>query len=226
MPRNASPSKERSVNQFSSENVFSYEQRIEMICYAQSAADYGLVPNTQGNISIRDPETDLILLTPHDLPYGTMTPDDLVVVNPAGEQLSGRREPSFEMPVHCAVYRARPDVYALLHTEPVYTNVLGVLGKPIKPVIANLLVYMGGPVPVMPFMVSGSDEFGQEMLKVMGDGYGVVWANHGLLTVGETMDEALRRSVVVEYAAHIYHEALMHGEPVLVTHEQLQGSLA
>lgn len=208
-------------------NNFSSEQREEMIHFAQLAAEYDLVPNTQGNISIRDPKTDQILMTPHDLPYGTMTPDDLVVVTPAGEQVSGRREPSFEMPVHCAIYRARKDVCAVLHTEPVYVNILGVLGRPIEPVIANLLVYMGGSVPVMPFMVSGSDEFGQEMLKVMGDGYGVVWANHGLVTVGETMDEALRRSVVVEYAARIYHGALLHGStPALVTPEEMQGSLA
>lgn len=207
-------------------DAFSYEQRVQLIHYAQLAAEYGLVPNTQGNISLRDPKTDHILITPHDLPYGAMTPDDLVVVNPAGDTIAGCREPSFEMPVHCAVYRARPDVHAILHTEPVYVNILGVLGKAIEPVIANLLVYMGGPVPVMPFMVSGSDHFGQEMMRIMGDGYGVVWANHGLLTVGRTMDEALRRSVVVEYAARIYHEALLHGAPALVTHEQLQGSLA
>ena len=60
----------------------------------------------------------------------------------------------------------------------------------------------------------------------MGDGYGVIWANHGLLTAGSTMDQALRRSVIVEYAARIYHEALLHGVPALVTHDQLQGSLA
>ena len=115
------------------------------------------MPNTQGNISVRNPETGHILITPHDLPYGTMTPDDLVVVDPVGRQIGGHREPSFEMPVHCAVYRARPDVHAILHTEPVYVNVLGVLGKAVEPVIANLLVYMGGAIPVMPFMVSGSE---------------------------------------------------------------------
>ncbi len=78
----------------------------------------------------------------------------------------------------------------------------------------------------MPFMVSGSDEFGREMMKVLGDGYGVVWANHGMMIVGETMDQVLRRSVVVEYAARIYHGALIHGAPSLVTPEQMQGSLA
>ena len=70
-------------------DVFSVEQREQMIHYAQLAAEYGLVPNTQGNISLRDPETDQILITPHDLPYGTMTPDDLVVVNLAGDTVAG-----------------------------------------------------------------------------------------------------------------------------------------
>ena len=56
--------------------------------------------------------------------------------------------------------------------------------------------------------------------------YGVVWANHGLMTVGSTVEEAFRRTVVVEHAAQIYHLALLHGQPTLVTHELLQGAAA
>ena len=78
----------------------------------------------------------------------------------------------------------------------------------------------------MPFMPSGTDEFGRVMLQVMGDGAGVIWANHGLLTVGRSVDEAFRRTVICEHAAHIYHLALLHGQPTLVTHELLQGGAA
>jgi len=207
-------------------DIDSYQVRAEIIHYAQLAAEFDLVPNTQGNISVRDPESDLVLITPHDMPYGTMTPDDLAVVDLYGNKVSGRRDSSFETPVHCALYRARPDLHALVHTEPVYVNVLGVLGKPIEPVVVALLVNLGGAVPIMPYMPSGTDAFGQEMVRVMGDGFGVVWANHGLLTAGKTVDEAFRRSIIVEHAARIYHLALLHGAPALVTHEQHGGGLA
>jgi L-fuculose-phosphate aldolase len=202
------------------------EIRSSVIRYSKLAAEYGLVPNTQGNVSARDPATGLIAITPHDLPYGAMSETDLVIVDDCGHKVAGLYDPSFETPVHCFVYRARPDVYALVHTEPIFVNALGALGKPIEPVVVSLLVNLGGAVPIMPFMPSGTEEFAQAMLDVLGDGYGVVWANHGLLTVGDTVEEAFRRTVIVEHAAQIYHLALLHGKPMLVSHAQLQGGSA
>jgi len=204
----------------------SYSIRESIIVYARRAADRGLVPNTQGNVSARDPETNLIAITPHDLPYGDLTADDVVIVDLDGRKVDGRHDPSFETPVHCAVYRARPDIHALVHTEPTYVNCLGAVGMAIEPVVVSLLVNLGGAVPVMPFMPSGTEAFGQAMLEVMGAGFGVVWANHGLLTAGRTVDEAFRRTVIAEHAAQIYHLALLHRQPTLVTHELLQGAAA
>lgn len=204
----------------------SYALRECVLAYAKRAADVSLVPNTQGNVSARDPETGLIIITPHDMPYGTMTPDDLVLVDLDGHKVAGKLDVSYETPVHCAVYRARPDVDAIVHTEPLYTNVLGSLGVAIQPVVVSLLVNLGGAVPIMPYMPSGSDAFGRAALKVMGDGYGVVWANHGLMTVGKSVDEAFRRTILVEHAAQIYYLARLQGQPVIVTHEMFQGTHA
>ena len=198
----------------------------DVIVYARRAAEHGLVPNTQGNVSARDPSTGLIAITPHDLPYGALSADDVVIVDESGRKIAGTHDPSFETPVHCAVYRARPDVMAMVHTEPTYVNCLGAVGKPIEPVVVSLLVNLGGAIPVMPFMPSGTEAFGRTMLEIMGDGAGVIWANHGLLTVGRSVDEAFRRTVIVEHAAQIYHLALLHGQPTLVTHELLQGAAA
>ena len=198
----------------------------DVIVYARRAAEYGLVPNTQGNVSARDPATGLIAITPHDLPYGALSADDVVIVDENGNKVAGTHDPSFETPVHCAVYRARPDVMAMVHTEPTYVNCLGAVGKPIEPIVVSLLVNLGGAIPVMPFMPSGTEAFGRVMLEVMGDGAGVIWANHGLLTVGRSVEEAFRRTVIVEHAAQIYHLALLHGQPTLVTHELLQGAAA
>lgn len=198
----------------------------DVIEYAKRAAEYGLVPNTQGNVSARDPESGLIAITPHDLPYGALSAEDVVIVDEHGRKVAGDHDPSFETAVHCLVYRERKDVMAMVHTEPTYVNCLGAVGKPIEPVVVSLLVNLGGAIPVMPFMPSGTEAFGRAMLKVMGSGYGVVWANHGLLTVGRSVEEAFRRSVVAEHAAQIYHLALLHGQPTLVTHELLQGASA
>lgn len=201
--------------------------RQSIIQFAKLAAEKGLAPNTQGNVSARDPQTGLIAITPHDYPYQQVTPDDLVIVDVHGRQVGGAHEPSYETPVHCVVYRTRPDVQAIVHTEPIYTNCFGVVGQPIEPVVASLLVNVGGGVPIMPFMPSGSEAFGMAMLQVMQGGCAVVWANHGLLTTGSTVEEAFRRTVIVEHNAQIYHLALLHSHPpTILTPDQLAGGHA
>jgi ribulose-5-phosphate 4-epimerase/fuculose-1-phosphate aldolase len=198
------------------------EIKRELVKYAKLSASMGLTPNTQGNLSARDPKTGYIGVTPHDYPYDIMTADDIVVVDVDGKFVAGRHEQSAETPVHCAVYRVRPDVMGIVHSEPVYTNCFGALGMPIEPVVVALLVDIGGSVPVMPFMPSGSDAFGDKMVEVMGDRNGVVWGNHGLLTIGQDLDHAFRRTVIVENVAHIYYLTLsLGGKPTLVHRDML-----
>ncbi len=191
----------------------------ELIAGAAQVASIGLVPLTQGNLSLRDPQSGNILITPHDYPYDQLTVDDVLVLNLAGDVIEGFREPSHESPVHLAVYERRRDALAIVHAEPVYTNVFGVLHMPIAPLHVNTLIDVGGEVPVMPFAPSGSRQFGYDMLEVMGDKRAVVWANHGMLAVGDSLSKAIHCTVMVELAAQLYHMALQHGQPHLIPPE-------
>ena len=191
----------------------------ELIAGAAQVASIGLVPLTQGNLSLRDPQSGNILITPHDYPYDQLTVDDVIVLNLAGDVIEGFREPSHESPVHLAVYERRRDALAIVHAEPVYTNVFGVLHMPIAPLHVNTLIDVGGEVPVMPFAPSGSRQFGYDMLEVMGDKRAVVWANHGMLAVGDSLSKAIHCTVMVELAAQLYHMALQHGQPHLIPPE-------
>ncbi len=86
--------------------------------------------------------------------------------------------------------------------------------KPIAPVFVSMALDVGGEVPVMPFEISGSEEFAHHMLEWMGDKKAVIWANHGLLTIGETLQKAVHCTVMVESAAKIYSLALQIGGQV------------
>src|SRR5690242_20641819 len=185
----------------------------EVVAYARRIGRLELAPNTQGNLSARDAASGLIAITPHDLPYAEMTVDDVVVVDAAGRVVRGEREPSHETPVHCTVYRERPDVQAIVHAEPIYVNVFGVLGEPIPPVVVSQLLAVGGATPVMPFMPSGSDAFGHEMLRCMGAMNAVVWAQHGCLTIGRDLEAAFRCTVALEGGAKIAYLARAMGAP-------------
>ncbi len=191
----------------------------ELIAGAALVANIGLVPLTQGNLSLRDPQSGNILITPHDYPYDQLTVDDVVVLDLDGKVIEGFREPSHESPVHLAVYERRPEALGIVHAEPIYTNVFGVLHMPIAPLHVNTLIDVGGEVPVMPFAPSGSRQFGYDMLEVMGDKRAVVWANHGMLALGDSLGKAIHCTVMVEISAQLYHMALQHGQPHLIPPE-------
>ncbi len=198
----------------------------ELIAGAALVASIGLVPLTQGNLSLRDPDSGLILVTPHDYPYDALKADDVVVLDLEGNVIEGTREPSHESQVHLAVYDRREDAMGIVHAEPIYTNLFGVLHKPIAPLHVGTLIDVRGEVPVMPFAPSGSRQFGYDMLEVMGDKNAVIWANHGMLAVGSSLGKAIHCTVMVEISAQLYHMALQHGEPHRIPeqyHDRLVG---
>lgn len=197
----------------------------EVVSYARRIAKLDLAPNTQGNLSARDPETGLVAITPHDYPYEEMAPDDVVILDLAGRVVGGYREPSHETPVHLTVYRERPDVGAIVHAEPIYVNVFGVLERPIPPVVVSQLLAVGGDTPVMPFMPSGSEAFGLEMLRVMGERNAVVWAQHGCLTIGADLEAAFRVTVALEGGAKIAYLAAALGTPNALSLADLQAAV-
>jgi ribulose-5-phosphate 4-epimerase/fuculose-1-phosphate aldolase len=197
----------------------------DVVAYAGRVAKLDLAPNTQGNLSARDPASGLVAITPHDYPYQEMSPEDVVILDLAGRVVAGWREPSHETAVHLTVYRERPDVQAIVHAEPIYVNVFGVLGRPIPPVVVSQLLAVGGDTPVMPFMPSGSEAFGLEMLRVMGERNAVVWAQHGCLTIGADLEAALRVTIALEGGAKIAYLASVLGSPNALSLADLQAAV-
>lgn len=189
-------------------SLVSRDVKQEILDYCLQSMEHGLNFNTQGNISRHFPQQDLVAITPSDLEYDRMVADDVVVVDKNGEVVEGDLAPSSEVDVHLATYRRRPDVNAIVHTEPVFSNIFGAVGRPIDGVLVNMVIYTKGPVPIMPFQQSNCAKFGEEMCNVMGDLNAVIWGNHGLLTVGDTLREAYKTTVAVESAARVLHGAL------------------
>lgn len=204
----------------------SLASKTELVEGAKLIAQVGLVPLTQGNLSIRDHQTGLIVVTPHDYPYDRMTVDDVVVVDLEGNVIEGTRAPSDETPVHLAVYEKRPEVMGIVHAEPVYTNAFGVVHQPVAALHVGMAIDVGGAVPVMPFMNSGSREFGYEMLRVMGDKNAVIWANHGMLAVGTSLKKAIHCTVMVEMTAKIQIMAQHLGDLVVIPDDVIRSLIA
>ncbi len=174
----------------------------------------GLMPGSQGNVSVRDPATQQMVITPHDLPYEDMDVDDLVVLDvESGTIVAGARTPSFELDSHITIYRERSDVHAVVHTEPTFVNVMGVLGREIPAVTATGLKSAGGAITVMPFAYRRDVDFAREMLRAMSDRHAAVWGNHGLLVIGSTLHQAAERTYGIEENARVLVIASLVGEP-------------
>lgn len=176
----------------------------EILYYCHKSMEYGLNFNTQGNISVRLPgEEELFMITPSDLEYDLMSATDLVIVDAHGKVVEGSHPASSETEVHLAVYRRRPDVNAIVHAEPVFANAFGVAQMPLRGAMVNMVIYTKGDVPTMPFHLSNSFEFGELMCDVMGEKNAVIWANHGILTVGTDLRTAFKTAVAVESSAKV-----------------------
>lgn len=199
--------------------------REEIVYYCRETVRTGLNFNTQGNISVRvhgDDGFEGIVITPSDVRYDAMHPDDMLVVDLDGTVVEGDLLPSTELPVHLAHYRRRPDVQAIVHTESTFVNVLGALGRTIDPVLLNMVLYAKGPVPVMPFEFSTCAAFGERSADLMGDDVNaVVWANHGLLAVGVSLKLAFKVAVAVEENAEVLFHASRVGTPHVLAYDRI-----
>lgn len=192
--------------------------RRAILAAAREASAADLMPASQGNVSARDRSTGHIIITPHDRPYGEMSEEDLVVVDLQGKQISGTDQPSFDVEVHCTVYRERPDVGSVIHTEPAYVNAFGAVGMDIGPVTTTGLKSANGIVPVMPYRAPRDTAFALAMLELMGPRHAVIWGNHGLLVFGGSVRQALDRTLGVEFNARVALLARALGTPQVLAY--------
>ena len=198
------------------------ELRKELIFYARKCEDRDLLAFTQGNFSTRLPGTDYVLITPSDVPYDNMQPEDIVVVDMDGKKVEGKHRPSSEAPIHTEAYKRHPGVHACAHIESPYINALSALNIEIKPVLGNFVYLFGGKGLAMgPSIKSGNQSFAEATLDAMGDHFGVIWKNHGAFCVGSDIKTAFKRCVMGEQCARVQYLALAlgRGEPDLIPDE-------
>lgn len=191
----------------------------DLIQIAQYCESHDLLVFTQGNFSARIPETDRVLITPSDIEYPTMQPDDIVEVDLDGNKISGKHDASSETPIHTTAMRRHPSVLGCAHVESPYLNALYTLDKEIPNIIGNFVYLFGGEgLAVGPSIRSANQDFAEQTLDAMGDKYGVVWKNHGLFCVGSSPRVAFKRCMAAEQAARVYYLALAlnQGEPDLI----------
>lgn len=192
------------------------ELRAELVRCARKLLATGLVKGTSGNLSTRAAAPETCLVTPSGVDYDTMQPGDIVAVNLTGQPLGPGLKPSVDTPVHVAIYRARPDAGACIHTHSVYAAAFSVVKRPIPPLLTEAAGLLGGGVRVLDYVPPARDDTGEQVARGLGRDHAVLLPNHGVIAVGADLAQALALVAAVEESAHVAFlaEQLGHPEPV------------
>lgn len=183
------------------------EKRLQIIEAALYMQRSGMICGTSGNISLRVPEG--VLITPSSMAYEELQPGDICLVGLDGEVREGERRPSSEMPLHLAVYNARPDVGAVVHAHSEYSTVMASLCEVLPPVTVPGSEYW--PVRSIPFIMTGSDELAEAVSSALGGGSAVIMAHHGLVAAGKDLKKAMTAAEYVEENARIAYRLRLAG---------------
>jgi L-fuculose-phosphate aldolase len=172
------------------------KQQVLKTCQSMQSAE--LVIGSSGNASYRLEGTDHVAITPSSVDYSCMNADDVLIINMDGEVIEGERNPSIEHPLHLAIYKARPDVNAIVHTHCIYASAMAVLREPLPPIVDEFVIRLGGQVEVAEYGMPGSEELAKNVVKALGP------RNAGALSCGPTLEIAFHNSLLLERVAHIY----------------------
>jgi L-fuculose-phosphate aldolase len=174
----------------------------QVLAAAKELLAKGLVEGTSGNISARQEDGNLAV-TPSSLDYREMTLEDIVIIDPSGEVVSGHRPPTSEKLLHLSAMAAFDDIAVVIHSHAMHATMFAVAQQPIPSCIDEFTVYIGGDVRCTEYAMSGTEELGEQVVKALQGRGAALIANHGMVAVAPTMSKAMHITALVERSAQI-----------------------
>ncbi|KAA2234407.1 class II aldolase/adducin family protein [Salinarimonas soli] len=194
--------------------------RAEIVRIAQAMDRAGFAPSKSGNVSAR--YEDGLLITPSGLPYAATTPGDLVALELDGRVRGGGRRPSSEWPFHTAIYRARPDARAIVHTHSPRATALSCARRPLPAFHYMIALCGGADVRCADYATFGTDALADNAVRALEGRKAALLANHGVIALGASLEGAYTVAAEVENLAGQYLDLLAAGlEPVILDAEEM-----
>ncbi|WP_327374637.1 class II aldolase/adducin family protein [Streptomyces sp. NBC_01216] len=186
-------------------------------------AGFGYEEGVSGHITARDPElSDCFWVNPFGVPFAELTASRLVLVDGDGRVVDGgHRVNQAAFAVHAGIHRSRPDVVAVAHSHAVYGRALAALGEPIEPITQEACAFYRDQALYDAYTgVTPDAEEARRIATALGPYKAIVLRNHGLLTVGGSVDAAAWWFIAMERCARVQLAARTAGKVVRIGHRE------
>lgn len=187
----------------------------ELRSTGRKVSQAGFIIGEGGNISARDARTVYIKRRATSMGKTKIT-DYIPIDIETGKPLRKKDEPSTEIYMHLACYKARKDIGAVIHTHPVFATALGIANVNIKPLSYEMAVNLRSHVARISYVRVATKELGRAVGRAIKKHNAILLKNHGLVTVGEDLKEAFLRTVALERAALTYSFCKILGKPTFL----------
>ncbi|MGF3499295.1 MAG: class II aldolase/adducin family protein [Candidatus Methanosuratincola sp.] len=181
----------------------------------------GLITGSGGNASLRLKDKDEILITPSGVYKAELEEADLVRMNLDGKVLDGRWKPSSEWRMHTEIYRKREDVNAVIHVHSPYTTGLTIAGRRIAPITPEVALLLP-EVEVVEYACPGTERLGKLVGSRIAGKRALILQNHGVVSVGRDLLEAMTAIEVLEEGAITTFVASLMGGAKVIPEEEVE----
>lgn len=192
--------------------------RTALLHTSRRMVELGLNRGTAGNASVRC--GDDILITPSAVPVAEMNEPDMVLLAADGKVLHGRK-PSSEWRFHCDIFKARPEIGAVLHMHSTFATTIACLGKDVPAVHYHIAIAGGDSIRCTPYTIFGEQNLSDLALEALHDRKACLLGNHGMIALGKDLADALSVAQEVEYLCELYWRTLQAGEPQILSAQQM-----
>lgn len=182
------------------------QEKKEMIETGMKLDRYGLIALSGGNVSLRMPSGE-ILVTPSGMIYEDMVPEDVLVMDIDGNIIEGDRKASVDTVALLYIFKHLPQVNSIIHTHQPYATGVGLVTDVLPCNLTTLANATRGEVKVTPYSSAASEQMGVEVVENIGDKLAVILKHHGVVSVGDSLKQALCACVYLEEAAKAYSVA-------------------
>ena len=187
--------------------MHNFQEQRQQVCDAGKALlDRGLVEGTWGNCSLRLNDS-LMAITPSGRRYEDMTADDIVIMDYHSLEVTGEIKPSSEKRLHAKIYQTRKEVNAAVHTHQPYASTVAAARRELPPILDDQAQILGPNVRCADYALPNTKKIVNTTVKALKGRYAAFMANHGAVTLGRTLEEAVTAALVLEKACKAFIEA-------------------